>query len=105
MLQSMRSQSWTQLSNWTTARKTRYLKFRNLAPFYVWEDARSGLPEIIPCIFTSAIWGQDPAVFTSPLPQILGDCCREQVQLNGGRIAGIVLLWAGIADCCDFLVY
>ena len=64
-----------------------------------------GLTEIIPFIFISAIWGQYPVFFTSPLCQILGDCCREELQPNGCHVAGIVLLWAGIADGCDILVY
>ena len=38
------TESRTQLSNWTTARKTRYLTLRNLALFYEWEDARVGAP-------------------------------------------------------------
>ena len=33
--------------------------------FSVWEDAKSGLTEIIPLICTSALWGQDP-VFSHP---------------------------------------
>ena len=35
--------------------KPKYLKLRNLALFHVWEDAKSGLTEIIPLICTSAI--------------------------------------------------
>ena len=35
--------------------------------FYVWEDAKSGLIEIIPLICTSAIWVQQP-VFSHPQP-------------------------------------
>ena len=38
------TESRTQLSNWTTARKTRYLTLRNLALFYEWEDARVWAP-------------------------------------------------------------
>ena len=37
----------------------------NLAFFCVWEDADSGLTEIIPLICTSALWSQDP-VFLHP---------------------------------------
>ena len=35
------TESRTQLRDWTTARKTRYLQLRNLALFYEWEDARA----------------------------------------------------------------
>ena len=35
------TESRTQLRDWTTARKIRYLKLRNLVLFYEWEDARA----------------------------------------------------------------
>ena len=47
--------------NYCELRKTRHLKLRNVALFYVWEDAKPGL---IPLIHTSDIWGQY-AVFPS----------------------------------------
>ena len=51
-----------------------YPKLRNLALFYVWEDARvwkmqeSGLPEIIPFLYIAAALGQYPVYFTSWAP-------------------------------------
>ena len=31
--------------------------------FYVWEDAKSGLTEVIPLMCTLAIWGSCPGLF------------------------------------------
>ena len=36
-----------------------------LVLFYTWEDAKSGIIEIIPLMCTSAIWGQYPVFFSS----------------------------------------
>ena len=41
------------------------LKLTNLLLFHAWEDAKSGLIEIIPLIHTSIIWGLYP-VFSYP---------------------------------------
>ena len=41
----------------------------NLVLFYVWEDAKSGLVEIIPLICTSAILGQCPVLSHPEYPQ------------------------------------
>ena len=56
------------IKTWLLSKKTRHPKLRNLALFYVWEDAKSGFREIISSICTSATWGQYTKVFTlSPL--------------------------------------
>ena len=45
-------------------RKAKYLKLRNLVVFYVWDIAKTGLTEILPSLYTSAVWGS-VCVFTS----------------------------------------
>ena len=46
------------IKRWLLIKESQITQLRNIALFYVWEDARSGLTEIIPFICTSAIWGQ-----------------------------------------------
>ena len=50
-------------------KKTRHLKLNNLVLFHVWEDARSGVTEIIPLICTSAMWGKYPLPSHPDSPQ------------------------------------
>ena len=41
----------------------------HLELFYVWEDAKAGLTEIMPLICTSALWGQHPVLSHPECPQ------------------------------------
>ena len=46
------------IKRWLLIKESQISQLRNIALFCVWEDARSGLTEIIPFICSSAIWGQ-----------------------------------------------
>ena len=64
-------------------KEKRYLKLRNWALFYLWEDAReSRLTEIIPLICTSAIWGQHRVLSN---PESPGAHCRRWLQQLAAR--------------------
>ena len=88
-------------------KKTRHVKVWNLALFSLWKDARSRLPELIPLIFTSALWGQC-SVFSSPGGS-------EWLQSDGLWVAGVLCFLpevpqvspgskvAAIADDCDII--
>ena len=41
----------------------------SLELFYAWEDAKSGLTEVIPLMCTSALWGQCPVLSHHESPQ------------------------------------
>ena len=110
------SKSWTRLSHWTTTTNI-YLKLRNLALLYVWEDARGWAVWNHSFHMHLSYLGLVSCVFHILLLQLLSAHHREWLQPNGCQIAGIVLLSgltpsskihtgrAGITDGCDIFVY
>ena len=75
------------------------------ALFYVWEDAKSGLIEIIPLICTSVIWAQYPVFFSSwvsPVCSAGGDCSNLFPSWVSSRLTSraAVMWWS---DSCNIL--
>jgi len=62
-------------------KKNRHIRLMKLELFYIWEDAKSGLTEIIPLKCTPAIWGRYP-VFS--LACVSSGCTVKA----GGSISG-----------------
>ena len=75
--------------DYCSLKKTRHLRLRNLALFYVWEDARAWLTEI-PWTYTSATWGLYPVLSHPESPQ---DAPWQGV---GGRNILCLLICQGI---------
>ena len=64
-------------------KESQITQLRNIALFYVWEDGRSGLTEIIPFICTSAIWGQFRTENSRPMLSFLKVYRRKRLQCDG----------------------
>ena len=104
---------WTS-EDYCQLKKSRYLKLRNLALFYVWEDVKSLVLLKSFLSYTSRLSGGQCPVFLTPPPH---PCSLVLIIANGCQIAGIVLLpgcplgseihvqKAGITSGCGILVY
>ena len=60
--------SWN-IKNYCKLKETRYLKFRNAVLFYMWENSKSGLTDIILLMCTSDVWDQYPVLSHPEFPQ------------------------------------